>query len=111
MADLGTLGGSLSEAHSINCAGQVVGWSRISGDLVNHAFVYSDGVMYDLNALVSLGAELNSAEGINDSGQIIANGSNGHAYLLTPVVPEPSSFVLLGAGLAVLRLARQRMLP
>jgi len=71
-----------------------------------HAFVYSGGVMYDLNALVSLGTELNSASGISDSG--IANGSDGHAYLLTPTVPEPGSLVLLSSGLIALSLARRR---
>ncbi len=56
MQDLGTLpgSGSASEAYGINTAGQVVGWSdtATSGDPIPHAFLYSDGVMHDLNNLV-----------------------------------------------------------
>jgi probable HAF family extracellular repeat protein len=41
MSDLGTFGGSVSIAHSINGAGQIVGTSGLSGNAVNHAFLYS----------------------------------------------------------------------
>jgi hypothetical protein len=57
-------------------------------------------MMVDLNALIdqaSIGTYLFEARGINDSGLIIANGANYHAYLLTPV-PEPSTGVLLALG-------------
>lgn len=64
-----------------------------------HAFLYSNGVMVDLNTLIDPNLQITLAEarGINDLGQIVVNG-NGHAYLLTPV-PEPGTWVLLGAGL------------
>lgn len=39
-----------------------------------------------------------SATGINDFGSFVANGSNGHAYLIT-AVPEPSTGWLLLCGL------------
>jgi hypothetical protein len=41
--------------------------------------------MVDLNSLVTAGQGiwLEEATGINESGQIVANASNGHAYLIT----------------------------
>jgi hypothetical protein len=41
--------------------------------------------MLDLNSLVALepGTTLEEARAINDLGQIVANGSNGRAYLIT----------------------------
>jgi len=47
---------------------------------------------------------LEQATAINDNGQIVANSGSGSAYLLTPLattpIPEPSTFVLFGAGFA-----------
>jgi hypothetical protein len=45
--------------------------------------------MIDLNNFVPAGSGwvLNDATGINECGVIVANGANGHAYLLTPVGP------------------------
>jgi probable HAF family extracellular repeat protein len=92
--DLGTLGGSSSFGDAINANSQVVGSSDLAGDAVTHAFLYSGGVMMDVNSLVSSSAlapyvTLNEATGINDSGWIIANGVDSrtgetHGYLLKP---------------------------
>ena len=86
MIDLDTLpGGSTSSAYGISNNGQVVGYSNTaSGE--QHAFLYSGGTMTDLNNLVGLpsGVYLFEARAISDFGQIAANGSNAHAYLLTP---------------------------
>lgn len=85
MEDLGTLGGVGSQADAINSIGQIVGWANlVNGD--QHAFIYWAGTMTDLNARVTLpqGVFLMEATGTNDSGQIVANGSDGRAYLLTP---------------------------
>jgi len=99
-------------ANAINTAGTIVGGSHIIGDSAAHAFLFRAGAMTDLNSLVYLGpVSLTEAFGINDSGQIIAEGDNGHAYLLTPAtsaVPEPSTYALFGAvTLVVLALSRR----
>ena len=48
------------------------------------AFLWSAGRMIDLNSLASVGpgGVLVDAAAINDVGQIVANGSNGRAYLI-----------------------------
>ena len=84
--DLGTLGGSTSEAIDINAGGLVIGKSLIAGDSDTHFFLWSNETgMQDLNAL--LGA-ITSVVEINDAGQIIgtvaADGGASHAFLYTP---------------------------
>ena len=100
MLDLGTLGGIGTIAFGINKSGQVVGktttqtlqaldaFLNVSGD--EHAFLYSDGKMTDLNTMIdpASGWHLSSAAAINDQGQIVGSGINkagqSHAFLLTP---------------------------
>ena len=50
MTDLGTLGGTFGFAQGLNNRGQVVGFSDLSGDLANHAFLWDRGVLTDLAA-------------------------------------------------------------
>ena len=103
MTDLGTLGGSGSTATGINESGQIVGWSMTTDDSAQHAYLYSGGTMIDLNSLIdpNSGWTLVWAHAINNSGQIVGEGTNEsgetHGFLLTPV-PEPSTFVLLGVS-------------
>jgi probable HAF family extracellular repeat protein len=82
VVDLGTLGGSWSEARAINDIGQVVGTSGLSTPFY-HAFVYEGGSMIDLGALNE--NNNSSAYGINNSGQIVGYSSNaandGHAFI------------------------------
>jgi probable HAF family extracellular repeat protein len=92
MLDLGVLPGSISSyARGINNVGQVVGLSYYSpvGNHL-HAFVWSPSTgMLDLNNLIpaNSGWLLQSANAINDQGQIVGlgmlNGQN-EAFLLTP---------------------------
>jgi len=92
MHDLGILpDGLICEAYGINDYGQVVGYSASSAN-GTRAFLYRGGVMLDLTSLVEnlpAGEVLMIAYGINNRGQIIADGSRGHGYILTPIVSCP----------------------
>ncbi|MGE5735237.1 MAG: hypothetical protein ACM34E_09125 [Acidobacteriota bacterium] len=68
MQDLGTLGGDNASASGINDAGQVIGVSDLPGK-VHHAFLFSNGVMNDLDTLH--GDSFSTASSINSSGQIV----------------------------------------
>jgi len=121
---LGDLGGNYGEAMDLNNYGQAVGASNIAAssytpdytangnktlaaagslapmnDSLSHAFLWQNGVLYDLNAFLpgNSGWILQCATGINDSGQIVGYGTlNGvlTAYVLTPAASTPVS----GAG-------------
>jgi probable HAF family extracellular repeat protein len=84
MTDLGTLGGAESEADGISDSGWVIGWSQTTGGQ-QHAFLWNSGRMVDLNSFAAPapGVWLEEATAVNDVGQIVANATNGHAYLIT----------------------------
>jgi probable HAF family extracellular repeat protein len=103
MRDLNTLGGDASFAMGINRYGQVVGYSKLSDNNTDHAFIWSETTgMQDLNDLtpgLPEGVFLEIALAINDRGQIVGYTSpNHHAFLLTPSSPPgppPLSQLLL----------------
>jgi probable HAF family extracellular repeat protein len=110
MTDLNpVLGTNQAVANAINDAGQVVGYAYQGN--AQYAFLYRNGIAYDLNNLInpSLGLRLATATGINDRGQIIGNGDIGgfsHAFLLTPA-PEPGSAALLPFGFLAMGFVRR----
>ena len=74
--DLGTLGGTYSYAYGINNLGQVVGTAQTSAGAW-HAFLYSGGVMTDLNSKLPANSgwiELSQANSINNNGQVVGTG-------------------------------------
>jgi probable HAF family extracellular repeat protein len=128
--ELGTLSPT-DVAFAINDAGVAVGYADnwnygnwyqgvAPPSSVRRAFVYSGGVMKDLNQITDFAgtsfATLSEARDINDVGQIVGFGrtSSGaqRAFLLTPVgltpVPEPATYGVFG-GMALLCLGGYRM--
>ncbi len=119
MTDLGTIGGdNASQPNQINNRGQVVGTSGvgltmpgwaltvpyIGGNvpdcvfslegcyMPNHAFLWENGVMYDLDTLILKGSGWHfiAADAINDRGNIVAVGTHDgetgwRSVLLTPI--------------------------
>ena len=101
MRDLGTLGGGSSGASDFNDAGQIVGGADTT-EGIRHAFITGPGGtgMMDFNSLVDLpvGTVLTEATGINNAGQVVAIAG----------VPEPESYALLLAGLALIATVARR---
>jgi len=97
MQDLGTLGGTRSEALAINTRGQIVGLSAAPGDRTWHAFIYDEGRMWALTPLVTQGGEgwsLQSARAINDRGQIVGMGMRDgqrRPFLLSPITAQAAA--------------------
>jgi probable HAF family extracellular repeat protein len=124
--DLGTLGGDHSYGYAINISGDVVGMSETKArderqNAVQVAFLYMNGKMYDLEALLLPGSGVTeliigqdvkynnypAGNSINDRGQIAASGlvhGGRHALRLDPIGMSRSTrllFLIGGIALSV----------
>lgn len=102
---LGGLPGSLtSEAVAVNSTGEAVGTSLQTADTFGHAVLFANGTVTDLNA-PGTGTGDASAQAINDSGVIVGDGGNGHAFVyqhgqatdLNSLIASGSGFTLVTA--------------
>lgn len=123
---LSSLGGVGSMAHNINNQGQIVGMAHVAGSTMGHAVLWNGGTVLDLNqyivpAAAEQGWVLESALGINDSGDIVGLmrktgtyvyhgfllSSNG-GVIVAPPVPEPETYAMMLAGLVLMWGAARR---
>lgn len=83
LQDLGTLGGSSSDAFAINTAGTVVGQSHLADNLTLRACVWINGQPHDLGAIATGATAKSSAADLNDSGRVVGwsevTGGQPHA--------------------------------
>ncbi|HAC91304.1 MAG TPA: hypothetical protein DCF63_11855 [Planctomycetaceae bacterium] len=111
MVALGRLDFSVSTALDVNDWGQVVGSVGYSND-PRAAFLWQNGVMYNLNSLLTNapGYYIREVFSINNFGQIVGYayyGEQKRSVLLSPV-PEPSTLGLTAAGLVLCLVCARR---
>lgn len=90
LTDLGTLGGTYSEARGVNAAGQSTGDAYITGNGAPHAFLYASGAMQDVG---TLGGSASYGTAINAGGAIagysfMPGGQTVQAFLYANVTRE-----------------------
>lgn len=107
VTNLGTLGGTQSEARAVNASGQVVG-SAFNANQIRHAILYQNAQMQDLG---TLGAAQSYAYDINNAGKVVGAvelslfGENYRAFYydtttmrnLNSLIPQSSGWTLLEA--------------
>ena len=100
--DIGSLGGTTGSVNGINEFGTVVGSSQNAGK-TNRAFIYSGGVMTDLNNVVGnsltyngAAVTLTSATSINNFGDVTATGTYTYKDASNKDATGTRSFVLKG---------------
>lgn len=108
-----------ASAYAVNESGQVVGYSSIA-HTGGRAVLWQDGEVTDLNLRLSeseraSGWTLTVARDINESGWIVGEAFNSKlglnsAFVMSviPAVPEPSTSLMLFAGVGLLGLAAAR---
>jgi probable HAF family extracellular repeat protein len=79
IVDLGTLGGFAASALAVSDSGYIVGCSEVAGG-GQHAFIYRDGVMRDLDAASPRGGPSSCASAVNDDG--VAAGRIGEDVVI-----------------------------
>lgn len=72
ITDLGTLGGTYSEANAISESGLIVGRSSLAGGFPYHAVLWTGGPPIDLG---TLGGTVSDASGVNDAGQVVGTST------------------------------------
>src|SRR5437868_3086611 len=86
IVDLGTLGGQVSQATSLNDSDAVAGWSQTTDEYrpPSHAFLWTHGSMQDLG---TLGGCCSRADAVNLAGQVAGSSTTAsgewHAFLWT----------------------------
>jgi probable HAF family extracellular repeat protein len=83
MRDLGTFGGTFSETHWVNDAGEVVGFASLPGDEVFHPFLWDGAALRDLG---TLGGNFGLAFHVNAAGHVaglatVPDDRTAHAFL------------------------------
>jgi probable HAF family extracellular repeat protein len=93
--DVGVVEGDLcTNGRAINSRGQAVGTSTNCRGVFQHLFLWENGSIHDLSALILPGSGINVTEifDMNDRGEIAAIGrlanGNVHAVLLVPASPD-----------------------
>src|SRR5208282_6473537 len=88
-------GTAASRATQINNWGTIVGFSTTLSNGEDGFIIINNGAMTDINSLTITGLPGGvtlDMPAINNLGQIVANGSNNMAYLLTPVASPTTHF-------------------
>jgi probable HAF family extracellular repeat protein len=73
MTDLGSFGGTCTLAADLNDKDQVVGFSNLTGDQVNHAFAWDRAT--GLTDLGTVGGSFSSAWAINEHGEVVGGAT------------------------------------
>jgi probable HAF family extracellular repeat protein len=68
MIDLGTLGGTITQAIGVNSQGQLAGQGNLAGDTTQHPFFWDRGHLMDLG---TFGGSNGAANSLNDSGEVV----------------------------------------
>ncbi len=98
--DLGTLGGTTSQALAINDSCYVAGWSYTTkGETSAFLFLPGTAMMIDLNLLEVMGKpsglRFTEAHGINDGGEIVGYSKPQLAFLLRPRISDLEALIML----------------
>ena len=100
---------NLGFSTALNNRGQLVGTAILGAGLASAWIWDANGGLVKLDGLVPTGWQIQQAFGINDAGQISAfafDSSGGFQMVRLDPVPEPGTWLLAAAGLAVI--ARRR---
>jgi probable HAF family extracellular repeat protein len=106
LRDLGTLGGSWSEALRVNDRGDVLGVSETSTGYSNY-FFYRDGQMHNVSAWLSAagrpsGVINEQLAQMNEDGTLLLQTDSVFMALAVSPIPEPTTTAMMAGGLFAL---------